>query len=53
MDPEKTERMQQSLDQDYSDDETEGASYVSVSSANVASLSNSNEPSNFMVRIRS
>ena len=51
MDAEKSERIHQRIDQEYSDDETDGASYVPVSSVNVASLSMMNEPSNFMVRI--
>ena len=51
IDTEKSERIHQRIDQDYSDDETDGASYVPVSSVNVASLSMVNEPSNFLVRI--
>ena len=49
MDTETSERVHQRIDQEYSDEETDGASYVPTSSANVASLSISNEPSNFMV----
>ena len=51
IDTEKSERIHQRIDQDFSDDETDGASYVPVSSVNVASLSSVNEPSNFMVHI--
>ena len=51
MDTEKSERIHQRIDQDYSDDETDGASYVPIASVNVASSSMVNEPSNFMVRI--
>ena len=49
MDTEKSERVHQRIDQEDSDEETDGASYIPTSSANVASLSILNEPSNFMV----
>ena len=51
MDTEPSERVHQRIDQEYSDEEADGASYMPTSSANVASLSISNEPSNFMVNI--